>query len=158
MEVSPILNADGLPVMTFGGLRSLKTRSIRGYTVSFEWCRDPDNRKRVEPCMVIWNDRVNRADAGAWIITRRGIMKFCDQHNRPTQHAFVEARESLPVLGMDTTDLEMRRLVDVVMDAVDDLVQMPLVPLEVRQRLKRQSVWEITRRDQNRRTIDQAEV
>lgn len=158
MEISPILSANGLPVMTFGGARSLKTRSVKGYTVSFEWCRDPDNRKRIEPCIAIWCDHVNRHDQGGWAITRRGMMRFCDQHNKPTPYAFQEARAALPMLGVDTTDMEVRRLVDVVMDSVDDLVQMPLVPLEIRQQLKRASVWEVTRRDLDRNVVDQAEV
>jgi len=158
MEITPLRSADGHPVMTFGGRRALKTRTVRGFTCSFEWCRDPDNRKRIEPCLVIWSNTVNKADAGAWVITRRGVMKFCDQHNRPTPHAFKEAEAALPVLGLSPIRMDVVRLVSTVMDCVDDLVQMPLLPLEVRQQLKRESVWEITRRDMDRRVIAQAEV
>lgn len=158
MDITPLRSRDGHPVMTFGGRRSLKTVTSRGFTVSFEWCRDPDNRKRIEPCVVIWNNTVGRENAGCWVITRRGMMKFCDQHNKPTPYAFQEAELALPMLGLSTIRLEVLRLVSVVMDSVDDLVQMPRLPLAVRQQLKRESVWEITRRDDNRRVIAQAEV
>jgi hypothetical protein len=157
MDISPICNADGLPVVQFGKLVH-RQRQIKGFTVSFEWCRDPDNRKRVESCIAIWSNSVNKAEAGAWVITRRGIMRFSDQHNRPTTYAFVEARAALPVLGLDTTDLEMRRLVDVVMDSIDDLVQMPLAPPAAKKALKRAAMWEVTRRNTDRQAIDRVEV
>jgi hypothetical protein len=157
MDISPILNADGRAVVTFGGRRSWRTRTVRGLIVSWEWCRDPDNRKRIEPCIAIWNPAAS--DSGAWVITRRGMMKFSDQHNKPTPHAFREARiAATEMLGLSAIDMDVRRVVDVVMDSVDELVQMPLVPLEVRQQLKRQSVWTVERRDLNRRVLSEHEA
>lgn len=157
-ELSPILNADGLPVVRFGGHHAHKQRTHKGYVVSFEWCLDPDDKKhkRVEPCIAIWADSLSRE--GAWVITRRGVMRFCDQNNRPTPHAFREAAAALPLLGYQPLRNEIVRLVDVVMDAVDDLVQMPRAPRVVQEQVRGETIWEIERRDLDRKVIAQTEA
>lgn len=157
-ELTPLLNADGLPVVRFGGAHAHKQRTVKGYVVSFEWCMDPDDKhhRRVEPCIAIWSDGLSRE--GAWVITRRGVMGFCDQHNRPTPKCFREAAEALPMLGYMALHNEIIRLVDVVMDSVDDLVQMPSAPRALKEQLKGETIWEIERRDLDRKVIAQAEV
>ncbi len=114
----------------------------RGYVVSMGWSLDPDTGK-ADASMTIFPERAFE-DAGAWVITRRGVMRMCDEHNRPTQHCFEQAFEALPVLGYDQIKAELSRLVDVVMAYVDDLVQMPVPSLAVRLKLAGDPMWDVT--------------
>lgn len=158
MHVSPLLNRDGKPVVVFGSAsKAWKTRPVKDYMTSIEWMADPDTRGRVDAALVIWSAH-GSSDRGAWVITRRGVMRFCDEHNRPTPHAFTEARAALTLLGRMPLDMEVNRLVDVVMDCVDDLVQAPATPAAARAALQEKPQWEIIRRDANRRIITETEV
>lgn len=156
MELSPILTQDGKAVANFGGDLAWKQRTHRDYVVSLEWRRDPDRPKRTDGVMAIWS--AHGVDRGAWVITRRGIMKFCDSNNRPTRHAFEQAFEALPLLGRAPLQMEVNHLVDVVMEHVDDLVQMPSTPPQVKQALRGEAIFEIIRRDGDRKVIAQTEV
>jgi hypothetical protein len=156
MRLSPLLDAQGRRVVRFGGQDAWLQRARRGYIVNFEWAPDPDNRKRTDACIVIISE--TGTDRGSWMITRRGIMRFCDAHNKPTLYAFQQARQALPLLGRSTIDLEVKTLVDVVMDSVDDLVLMPATPPAVRQDLQRAPMWEIIRRDLDRKVVAEDEA
>ena len=84
------------------------------------------------------------ADPGTWVITRRGIMEFSDEHNKPTKRCFESCMAALPILGYDTIKAELYRLVDTVMSAVDDLVLMPPCPLSVRLIMQGDPIWDVT--------------
>lgn len=156
MELSPILTQDGKAVANFGGDLAWKQHTHRDYVVSLEWRRDPDNRKRTDGVMCIWS--AYGVDRGVWVITRRGIMKFCDSNNRPTRHAFEQAFEALPLLGRAPLQMEVNHLVDVVMEHVDDLVQMPSTPPAKKEALRAEPMFEIIRRDGDRKVISHTEV
>jgi len=156
MQLSPIVTQDGRAVVNFGGDLAWKQHTHRDYVVSLEWRRDPDNHKRTDGVMCIWP--AHGTDAGAWVITRRGIMLFCDSNNRPTRHAFEEAFKALPLLGRAPLQMEVNHLVDVVMDHVDDLVQMPSTPPKVREALREAPMFEIIRRDGDRKVVSHTEV
>ena len=115
---------------------------FKGYVVTLLWALDPAQRS-ADAAMAIWPER-KFDDAGCWEITRRGVMEFSDEHNRPTPKLFEEALKALPVLGYDTTKLELHRLVDTVLAFVDDLVLMPAPSLSVRLILQSDPVWDVT--------------
>jgi hypothetical protein len=157
MKLGAILDAQGRDVVQVGGAAAFKQRSLKGYNISFEWGPDPDNRKRTDACVVIWSD-TGAADRGAWCLFRRAAGKFCDPHNRPTQALFNEVPEALEMLGRAQLNIEAVTFVDVVMDCIDDLVQMPGTPPAVREALKNEAMWEVTRRDLNRKVLNETEV
>lgn len=158
MHVSPLRNVDGKPVLVVGSASTAwKTRPVKDYMTSIEWMADPDTKGRTDAALVIWSS-YGSSDRGCWILTRRSMVKFCDQHNRPTPHAFKEAREALVILGRMPLDMEVNRLVDVVMDCVDDLVQAPSTPAAARRALQEKPMWEIMLRDGDRKIISETEV
>jgi hypothetical protein len=157
MHLSPVLNADGKVVVNFGGKLAHQQWTRNGYVISLEWRVDPDNHKRTDGVMAIW-PATQHADAGAWAITRRGIMKFCDSNNRPTPHAFDEAWKALPILGRAPLQMEVHKLIDTVMSFVDELVQMPSTPPAIKEQLRAEPMFEIIRRDGDRKVISQTEV
>lgn len=132
----------GLPTFGFDSRTIHEQYRARGYLVTLCWMLDPAGR-RPDAAMVLCPER-QFGDAGAWAITRRGVMEFCDEHNRPTRKLFDEAAKALPVLGYDTIAAEVHRLVDVVLAYVDDLVLMPAPPLGVRLMLQGDPVWDVT--------------
>lgn len=132
----------GLPTFGFDSRTIHEQYRTRGYLVTLCWMLDPAGR-RPDAAMVLCPER-KFADAGAWAITRRGVMEFSDEHNRPTPKLFAEAIKALPVLGFDTIDSEVHRLVDVVMAHTDDLVLMPAPSLAVRLLLQGDPVWDVT--------------
>jgi hypothetical protein len=134
---------DRVTVFTAGGNDTWKQFHKRDYTVSLEWVLDPVLRKN-DACMVIWSNNAGSFDRGMWCITRRAISEFCDEHNKPTMYCIEQCAEALQVLGRAELDSEIRALVDVVMEYVDDLIQMPIAPLPVKLAHQKDPVWEIT--------------
>jgi hypothetical protein len=157
MKLGALLDAQGRDVVQVGGTAAYKQRSLKGYNLSFEWGPDPDNRKRTDACVVIWSD-TGAADRGVWVLFRRAASKFCDPHNKPTQALFEEVPHALEMLGRAQLNMEGVTFVDVVMDCIDDLVQMPTAPTRVREALKDEAMWEVTRRDLDRKVLNETEV
>jgi hypothetical protein len=157
VQLSPILTQDGKAVANFGGSQAWKTRPVKDYMASWEWRIDPDNPKRTDGVLVLWTSHGD-PERGVWVISRRAAGLFSDPHNRPEPHAFKEAWEALPVLGRNQIKLEVHHLVDVLMDCIDDLVQMPRTPPRVADSLKHEPIFEIIRRDQDRKVLEQTEV
>lgn len=146
MEYAGFVNHQGHAVMTVGGDQALRTRTVRGFTVSFEWIRDP-HRRKPEAAVVIW-PALRKTDGGVWAVTRRAVSKFTDPQNRPMPQAFVEAAQALEIMGMDSlVKADVARLVDVLMDSLDELIQMPATPASVKQDLAPEPMFTIERKE-----------
>lgn len=142
-EVLPnAVDGAGLPQYAFDSRTIHAQYRTRGYLVTLCWMLDPET-DTADGAMVLVPERMFGTD-GAWAITRRAVMRFCDEHNKPTRLMFVEAAKALPVLGHDTIRAEVIRLVDVVMNHVDDLVQMPSPTLATRLLLQGDPMWDVT--------------
>lgn len=141
MNISPVLNPQGLPVFTFGGNRAWKTHEYRGYVVSLEWT---GKGKKTQPCLCIWPASniltISTAESlGAWMILRRAITEFvgftpdgkCT--GSASEHCYRECLAALPILGKDPNDkAAFLALVDAVIRFAPDLVHMPVAPRELR--------------------------
>lgn len=147
MDHLPILGPEGLPTFRFGGANAWKVREFKDYVVSLEWFGP--NGREVDACMVIWNARKNSHDAGAWVIARRQITRFSDEHMRPTEFAFQEAASALPLLGRAPLEFEVRALVDTLLHHIDDLIHMPAAPQRVRRNLAQEAMFEVTHKDKH---------
>lgn len=147
MDHLPVLGPDGQHTFRFGGATSFKQIEFKDYVVSFEWFGP--NGRTVDACIVIWNARKNTHDAGCYVITRRQITRYCDEHMRPTPYAFREAAEALPILGRASLAFEVRALVDTILHCIDDLVHMPVAPPAARQALAQAAMFEVEHKDRN---------
>lgn len=146
MQYAGFVNHEGHPMMLLGGQDAWKCRTIKGFVVSYEWIRDP-HRRKPEAAVAIW-PALRKLDGGAWVVTRRAAAKFTDQHNRPTPYAFLEAIQALEILGMDPMiKADAARLVDVLMDSMDDLIQMPRVPAAVAKSLEPEAMFTLERKE-----------
>lgn len=145
MQHLPVVGPNGQPTFRFGGIESWKQATFKDYTVSLEWFGP--NGRHVDACMVIWNNRRNTHDAGCYIVGRRQITRYCDEHMRPTPYAFNEAAEALPILGRAPLAFEVRALVDTILHFADDLVQMPVAPPAVKRQLAQEAIFEVEHKD-----------
>lgn len=136
------VDGTGLPKFVLDARTMHSQFTSRGYVVNLCWMLDPD-RNVADAAMVIHPER-RFEDAGMWAITRRAVMDYCDEHNHPTPYAFQEAQQALPILGYDVIRAEILRLVSVVMDHVDELVQVPAAPLAVQLLLQGDPMWDVT--------------
>lgn len=114
----------------------------KDYIVSIGWALDP-NTGRADGCMTIWSARPDD-DAGAWVLMRRCMGEFSDEHNRPTVYAFEQALEALPVLGRSLIKTEVHNLIDTILAYVDDVVMLGAAPVGVALLLQGDPVWDVT--------------
>lgn len=150
---SPLLGATGAPLYCVGA--DAHARHEAGdYTVSLEWLNEG---RSSEPVMLIWTNG-GGLDAGVFGICLSSIGKYADPSGKPTPQAFLECWRALPVLGRAQLDMEVYRLLDVILRHTPDLIRMPPSPREVRLRDAGQPVLEITRHDEHGHRVDEALV
>lgn len=141
--ISPnMVDGTGLPKFAIDSRTIHEQHLYKGYVVSLGWVLCPDTG-RADAAVTIFPER-RFDDAGAWVVTRRGVMKLCDENNRPTKLCLEQAAEALPVLGYGVNRIEIIRLVDVLMAFVDDLIQMPVPSLSVKLILQGDPMWDVT--------------
>jgi hypothetical protein len=155
MQLSPISTPDGRPMWSFGGERSFKTASHRGYVVSLEWVGEG---KKAQACMCIWpetNVFVTGEGNGTWVIGRRAITEFvgftpdgkCT--GSASLHCYRECLEALPILGKERNDKSaFLSLVDCVVKFAPELALMPATPRSIRFD-NSNPMWEMTVKDKN---------
>ncbi len=166
MEMSPVLSPQGLPMWSFGGNRSWKTATHRGYIVSLEWV---GQGKKAHACMCIWSASnifvPGSNGSGTWVIGRRAITEFVGFTRdlrctgSASEHCYRECLEALPMLGKDRNDKQaFVALVDCVIRFAPDLVHMPVTPREIRFD-RSDAMWEVTATNKDTgKVLTEAEV
>lgn len=147
-----VLGPTGRELFAVGGTKSHAQHEYRGYAVSLEWIDG-------EPAMVIWPTRAGSdTETGAFAICLSSAAVYADPSGKPTDECFMRCAMALPDLGKALLRIELNLLVDVVMRFMPDLLAMPPAPKAVRLADKGEALWEITQRDQNNKTISEAQV
>lgn len=146
MDHVPILGPNGEETFRFGGATVHKQRFLKDYVVSLEWFGP--NGREVDACMVIWSAR-GGFDAGAYVICRRAITTYCDEHMKPTQHGWNEVWKALPVIGRAQLMVEAHALMDVILACIPDLIHTPAAPKRAREALAHQPMFEITHQEKH---------
>ena len=100
--------------------------------------------------MLIWTSGCG-LDAGVFGICLSSIGKYADPSGKPTPQAFLECWRALPILGRAQRDMEVYRLLDVILRHTPDLIRMPPSLRDAGQ-----PVLEITRHDEQGRRVDEA--
>ncbi len=134
-----ILSPTGRPVYKVGDNAHAQFREGQ-YAVSIEWYSEG---RTCEPVMAIWPHHAGR-DAGVFGICLSSIGKYADPSGNPTKEAFIECWNALPTLGMAQLDMEVYRLLDVILRHTPDLIRCPPAPRAVRQAEKGEAMLEVT--------------
>lgn len=143
-----ILSPTGRRVVQVGDITHQQFRH-GDYCVSIEWYGE---RRECEPVMAIWSQAAGR-DAGVFAICLSSIGKYADPSGAPTREAFIECWNALPTLNRAQIDMEVFRLLDVILRHTPDLIRCPPMPPEWRRAEAAEALLEVTRKDQNGKTL-----
>ncbi len=121
-----ILSPTGKPLFKVGDVAHAQFRS-GDYDVSIEWLTEG---RECEPIMAIWSP--TSRDGGVFGICLSSIGKYADASGSPTKEAFIECWKALPTLGRAQIDIEVFRLLDLVMRHTPDLIRCPPMPPAMR--------------------------
>lgn len=134
-----IVSPTGRPVFKIGDVCH-RQFSAGDYNVSIEWYMDG---RECEPCMAIWSKTPGRA-AGCFAICLSSIAKYADPSGRPTREAFLECWRALPTLGRAQIDIEVFKLLDLVLRHTPDLINCPPMPPAARRAEAGDPLLEVT--------------
>lgn len=144
-----IVSATGRPMHKVGDVAHAQFRS-GDYHVSIEWLTEG---RECEPIMAIWSP--TSMDGGVFAIALSSIGKYADPSGGPTKEAFIECWRALPTLGRAQIDVEVFRLLDVILRHTPDLIRCPPQPPAMRRAEAGEALLEITRVE-NGKTVDES--
>jgi len=147
-----ILSPTGRRMWKVGDLAHAQFRS-GDYHVSIEWHSEG---RECEPIMAIWSP--TSMDGGVFAIALSSIGKYADPSGNPTKEAFIECFKALPTLGRAQIDIEVFKLLDVVIRHTPDLIRCPPMPPAMRLAEAPEALLEVTRRTQDGKTLDEAVI
>lgn len=126
---TPIVDAHGRQVFTFGGPNAYATYIYKGYLVSMEWFV---GLRSTEPMMVIRNAKQGH-EHGAVGICLSSIGKYADPDtgSNAARGAIKACYEHLDCLGAANLPIEANRLLDVILQYAPALILMPPTPRDV---------------------------
>ena len=147
-----ILSPTGRPLTKVGDLAHAQFRA-GDYNVSIEWLSEG---RECEPVMAIWSP--SSADGGVFAICLSSIGKYADPSGAPARTAFMECWRALPTLGRAHIDMEVFRLIDVIMRHTPDLIRCPPMPPAMRQAEAPGPLLEITTKDEGGKVLSEVTV
>lgn len=112
-----------MPVMV-GGEKAWKVRRHGDIGVSFQWVND-------EPAMILFPAKTNAfAQGGAYVLALSAAFKYADSvSGGPTPYLIRQCAAAAVQLGFLATDtFAIRKIADVILDSLPDLVEMPPEP------------------------------
>lgn len=146
-----ILGPTGQPLIAVGQ-HAFRTFSRGQYNVSIEWHIEG---RSAEPVMAIWRKRGGQ-NAPVYAFSRSLMAVYLDPTGDPTPElARVVLREVLPHLNLERSEMEARRIIEVVVRHYPDLHECPPAPPEVRRAEVGEPLIEITQITNGKR-VDEA--
>lgn len=150
MRETRTMDAQGRRMVEWAGPDAWKTRRVGDYLVSLEWAVLPESRK-AQRVVVIGRPREGsliRSDdmtAGNWHprcyreADRPYMLEFNEDGTptgRPTRDLIWDATQSVQLMGYTSDDrTAVRQYVDALLNALIDMVRMPMAPPNIRRRL-----------------------
>lgn len=121
--MSSILGARGANWVELGGDRCWGQQRVKNdIVVSFQWLmtgkRDP------EACMVLF-PTVPKMDGGAYAVPQGNAYEYSDNKGNPTPHLLTAAYNAAQSMGFFPDQSTVFRIVDIIVDALPDLLRMP---------------------------------
>lgn len=143
-----IVSATGRPMHKVGDVAHAQFRS-GDYHVSIEWLSEG---RECEPIMAIWSP--TSMHGGVFAIALSSIAKYADPNGSPTREAFIEAWRALPTLGRAQIDIEVYRLLDVILRHTPDLIRCPPMPPAARRAEAAAPLLEVTTQINDRKVSE----
>lgn len=106
--------------LILGGPKAWKTRTQGDIVVAYHWING-------DPAMVLWPLR-KPLGCVPFCIGMSHAYKYAHGTGYPTRYCLQQAAVAAGVMGMDTTKQTVRRIVEVILDGLEDLIRMPPEP------------------------------
>lgn len=116
-----------MPVQ-IGGAKAWKVRQHGDIAVAFHWVNE-------EPAMILFPARRSLPGAGAYAIALSAAFKYADSKSgAPTPYLVEQSVVAAQQLGFSKTDtFAARKIAEVIVDSLPDLVEMPPEPQQFNQ-------------------------
>lgn len=139
-----------MPVQ-IGGAKAWKVRQHGDIAVAFQWVNE-------EPAMILFPARRSLPGAGAFVIAISAAFKYADSKTgAPTPYLVRASVQAAQQLGFSPTDtFAARRIAEVIVDSLPDLIDMPPEPQQFTQE-QAQAIGEMVIKIDGE-TIHEAEV
>lgn len=139
-----------MPVQ-IGGAKAWKVRQHGDIAVSFQWVNE-------EPAMILFPARKSLPGAGAFVIALSAAFKYADARTGgPTPYLIQGSVMAAKQLGFSPTDtFAARKIAEVIVDSLPDLVDMPPEPQQFTQE-QTQAIGEMAIKIDGQ-TVHEAEV
>lgn len=126
-----------MPVQ-IGGPKAWKVRQNGDIGVSFQWVND-------EPAMILFPARRSLPGAGAYVICLSAAFKYADSKTgAPTPFLVKASMLAAKQLGfMETDSFAVRKIAEVIVDSLPDLIDMPPEPQQFTQ-AQQQAIGEMS--------------
>lgn len=110
-----------MPVM-LGGEKAWKVYQKGDIVCSFQWVNG-------EPAMCLYPKNPSSLNPGAFVLPLESVFKYANSKTgAPTQHCIAQAAKAAEVMGFFVDRFTIHRIVDVIMDGLIDLIEMPPEP------------------------------
>ncbi len=125
--MSSILGPKGSKWVEIGGDKSWGRQRVKGdICVSFQWLDIPGKREP-QPCMVLF-PVVLKLDGGAYAIPQDNAHEYGDSKGNPTPYLMTAAMNAAQTMGFFPDQSTCFRIVDIIIDALPELIRMPSEP------------------------------
>lgn len=125
MNGTSILGPNGQRMVELSGERSWLTRTTGDIVSSYQWMHlDQIDPEAPVACMVLFP--ANRmVEPAAYVIPQANAWAFADNRGGPTPHCLKAAFLAATDMGMFPDEFTLRRIVDIIVDGMPDLIRMP---------------------------------
>jgi len=127
-----------------GGPRAWKVRMTGDIGVSYEWVNH-------EPCMLLFPVRQGSRVGGCFGVAQNAVIKYVKSNGHPrVNYAVRMSIEAAQAMGMYPDKSTCKRIIDVIIDGIEELVKMPPEPNWMRTEDVGPPVGELTIREGDR--------
>jgi hypothetical protein len=103
-----------------GGANSYLQRVTGDIVSSYQWVND-------EPAMILW-PKIPKTNAGAFVLCLSSAHKY-----RDVRYLVAQAAKAAAFMGMEAHSFTVKRIADIILDGIPDLVKMPPQPVAKKQ-------------------------
>lgn len=145
-----LLGPSGAPMIALGGEYAYKQFRKGDVVCSLQWINE-------EPSICLFSATNSLLHKGAYVIGLSALHKYADSDGAPTRYMIARSIAIAKQLGFDAGRDICFRIVEIILDAAEDLVRMPPTPRVVLEANKPDPIGEIVIKNGGR-IVHEAEV
>lgn len=120
--MSSILSATGRQITEIGGEKVWDQRTKGDIVISFQWLMV--GGKDAQACMCL-HPLIPKLEGGAYAIPQENAYEYADSKGNPTPHLLTAALNAAVSMGFFPDKSTVFRIVDIIVDGLEDLIRMP---------------------------------